>query len=161
MLPVWRYTANSQATANLTHGRHAGMSDFGTELARLMAARGLGVRELARRAEASDVGNGTCEWLELAVDDLATAYPRSAPGDLLPRIRTHLAYTTRLLDSRTTLGQRQRLMVSGGWLSLLAATLLIDQHRDHAASAYLRTAMQLARETGHTEIAAWCAETRA
>jgi transcriptional regulator with XRE-family HTH domain len=222
MLPVWRYTANRQATANLTHGRHAGMSDFGTELARLMAARGLGVRELARmvpcnpghvsnlrsgkarpspelaadlderlgaggslaaedrcvisaaddeiaalelarRAEASDVGNGTCEWLELAVDDLATAYPRSAPGDLLPRARTLLAYTTRLLDGRTTLGQRQRqrLMVSGGWLSLLAATLLIDQHQDDAASAYLRTAMQLARETGHTEIAAWCAETRA
>lgn len=113
------------------------MSDFGTELARLMAARGTGVRELARmipcdpghvsnlkngkarpspelaaavdqaldaggrlaalagsarpspavlpgddeiaalelarRAGASGVGDGTCERLELAVDDLATA----------------------------------------------------------------------------------------
>jgi transcriptional regulator with XRE-family HTH domain len=196
------------------------MSDFSTELTRLMAARGLGVRELARmipcnpghvsnlrsgkarpspelaadlderlgaggslaaedrrvtltaddeiaalelarRAEVSDVGDGTCERLELAVDDLATAYPRTAPGDLLPRVRTHLAYTTRLLDGRATLGQRRRLMASGAWLSLLAATLLIDQHQDHAASAYLRTAVQLARETGHAEIAAWCAETRA
>jgi hypothetical protein len=123
------------------------MSDFGTELARC--------------AEASDIGTGTCERLELAIDDMATAYPRSAPGELLGRVRAHLAYTTRLLDGRTTIGQRQRLMVSGGWLSLLAATLLIDQHRDHAASTYLRTAMQLARETGHTEIAAWCLETRA
>jgi hypothetical protein len=42
------------------------------------------------------------------------------------------------------------------WLSLLAATTLIDLHRDHAAAAHLRTAAQLARETGHPEIAAWC-----
>lgn len=196
------------------------MSDFGRELARLMAERGTGVRELARavscnpghvsnlrsgrarpspelaatiddhlgaggslaalaarpgrepqadeiaalelarRAEASDVGDGTCERLELAFDDLATAYPRTPPGGLLPRVRAHLSYVTRLLDGRATLGRR-RLLVSGGWLSLLAATLLIDVHDDLAAAAYLRTAAQLARETGHDEIAAWCAETRA
>ena len=48
---------------------------------------------------------------------------------------------------------------SGG--GLLAATTLIDLHRDHAAAAHLRTAAQLARETGHAEIAAWCLETQA
>jgi transcriptional regulator with XRE-family HTH domain len=115
--------------------------------------------ELARRAEASDVGDGTCERLELAVDDLATAYPSTAPGVLLPRVRAHLGYMTQLLDGRATFSQRRRLLVSGGWLSLLAATLLVDQHQDPAADAYLRTAVQLARETGHAEIAAWCAET--
>ena len=78
--------------------------------------------ELARRAEASDVGDGTCERIELLVDDLATAYPRTAPADLLERVRTHIGYTTQLLDGRATLGQRRRLLVSGGWLSLLAAT---------------------------------------
>src|SRR5439155_12980227 len=45
-------------------------------------------------------------------------------------------------------------------LALLAGTTLIDLHGDHAA-AYLRTAAQLARETGHAEIAAWCLETQA
>ena len=132
------------------------MSEFGTELARLMAARGLGVRELARlvpcnpghisnlrsgkanaspelaahldgvlgaegglagsrpgrprgrlqgvavaaddeiaalelarRIEATDVGGGTIERLELIVDDLAIAYPATRPADLLARIRTH------------------------------------------------------------------------
>lgn len=117
--------------------------------------------ELARRAQVSDVGAGTCERLELAVDDLATAYPATAPADLLPRVRAHLGYVTGLLDGRATLGERRRLLVSGGWLSLLAATLLIDRHQDHAGSAYLRTAAQLARETGHAELAAWCIETRA
>jgi hypothetical protein len=109
----------------------------------------------------SDVGVGTCERLELAVDDLATAYPSTRPGDLLPHVRAHLGYVTRLLDGRATLAERRRLLVSGGWLSLLAATLLIDGHRDQAGNEYLRTATGLARETDHAELAAWCIETRA
>jgi transcriptional regulator with XRE-family HTH domain len=208
------------------------MSDFGTELARLMTARGLGVRELARmvpcnpghisnlrsgkarpspelaqalderldaggtlrvlaaghaprrrradaawddsaaddeinalelgrRAVASEVGISTVERLELAVDDLATAYPGTPPADLLGRVRAYLGYLGRLLDGRTTLAEHRRLLVTGGWLSLLAATCLIDLHRDHAASAHLRTAAQLAGETGHAEIGAWCLETQA
>jgi len=207
------------------------MSDFGTELARLMTARGLGVRELsrmvpcnpghisnlrsgkarpspelgrtlddrldaggtlaalapeavprrpqpaasaddgvaeeiaaldlARLAELSEIGNGTVERLELAVDELATAYPGTPPAELNSRVRSYLGYTRRLLDGRMTLAEHRRLLVVAGWLSLLAATTLIDLHRDHAAAAHLRTAAQLARETGHAEIAAWCLETQA
>lgn len=201
------------------------MSDFGDELARLMEARGFGVRELARavpcnpghvsslrsgrdrpspemaarldevltaggalialaperragvpgaaqddeiaalelarRAEASDVGDGTCGRLELTVDDLATAYPRTPPAELLDRVRKHLGYTARLLDGRATLAQRRRLLISGGWLSLIAATCLIDLGQDPPAVAYLRTAAQLAGETGHADITAWVLETRA
>jgi hypothetical protein len=206
------------------------MSDFGTELARLMAARGLGVRELARMtpcnpghisnlrvgkarpspelaailderleaggtlaalapepasrrrqlaatpdaatdeiaalalvrlAEASDVGSGTVERLELAVDELAIAYPGTPSADLYGRVRSYLGYVGRLLDARMTLAEHRRLLVVGGWLSLLAATTLIDLHRDPAAAAHLRTAAQMARETSHAEIAAWCLETQA
>ena len=208
------------------------MSDFGTELARLMTARGVGVRELARmvpcnpghisnlrsgkarpsaelaealdkrleasgtlraltpgrppsrhelapagddsaiadeiaaldlvrQAEASQVGSGTVERLELAVDDLATTYPGTPAAVLLDRVRGYLGHVTRLLDAKTTLAEHRRLLVVGGWLSLLAATTLIDLHRDHAAAAHLRTAAQMARDTGHAEIAAWCLETQA
>ena len=207
------------------------MSDFGTELARLMAARGLGVRELARMvpcnpghisnlrsgkaraspelagilddrlaaggtltalapepaprrphpavtaddssaeeiaaldlarlAELSEVGASTIERLELAVDELATAYPGTPPAELNSRVRGYLGYVGRLLDGRMTLAEHRRLLIVAGWLSLLAATTLIDLHRDHAAAAHLRTAAQLARETSHAEIAAWCLETQA
>lgn len=198
------------------------MSDFGTELVRLMAERGAGVRELARacyvnpshisnirngkarpsldlaraidaqlgaggqlaafaaartpvpvagdeiaaielarRAVASDVGDATCERIELAADGMAVAYHRTPPSELLPRVRAHLGYVTGLLDSRATLAQRRRLLVSGGWLSLLASTVLTDLHDEAAAVAYLRTAEQLAAETGHAEITAWTFETRA
>jgi transcriptional regulator with XRE-family HTH domain len=130
----------------------AGVLDADAEIAAL---------ELARRAEASDVGTGPVERLEVAVDELAIAYPGLPPADLLDRVRVHLGYTGRLLDVRATLAQRRRLLVTGGWLSLLAATCLIDLHRDRAASAHLRTAVQFARETGHTEIEAWALETTA
>jgi hypothetical protein len=121
----------------------------------------LAALELARRAEASDVGDGTCERLELAVDDLAVAYPGTPPAELLGRVRTYLGYVTALADACATLAQRRRILVSGGWLSLLAATCLIDLHADALAASHLRTAAQLARETGHAEIAAWVLETQA
>jgi transcriptional regulator with XRE-family HTH domain len=117
--------------------------------------------ELARRAAASDVGTATVERLEHAVDMLAIAYPGTPPAVLLPRVRRHLGYVTGLVGSRSTLAEHGRLLVTGGWLSLLAATCSIDLGMFDAAAAHLATAGQLARETGHAELAAWCLETRA
>ena len=117
--------------------------------------------DLARLAELSEVGASTIERLELAVDELATAYPGTRPAELNSRVRGYLGYVGRLLDGRMTLAEHRRLLIVAGWLSLLAATTLIDLHRDHAAAAHLRTAAQLARETSHAEIAAWCLETQA
>jgi transcriptional regulator with XRE-family HTH domain len=117
--------------------------------------------EFARRAAASDTGEGTVRRLEQAVDDLAIAYPGTPPAELLRRVRTHLGYVGSLLDGRKSLAEHRRLLVSAGWLSLLASTCLIDLSRRPAALAHLRTAAQLARETGHAEIGAWCLETQA
>jgi transcriptional regulator with XRE-family HTH domain len=117
--------------------------------------------DIARRATASDIGEPTVERLEQAADDMALAYPRTPPGELLRRTRGHLDYAAGLLGSRMTLGEHRRLLVTMGWLSLVAATCLIDLRRFPAASAHLHTAAQLARETGQPEIAAWCLETKA
>jgi transcriptional regulator with XRE-family HTH domain len=117
--------------------------------------------ELARLAAASDVGAATLDRIEQAVDELAVAYPGTPPGVLLARVRRHLGYVARLLDARKTLAEHRRLLAAGGWLSLLAATCSIDLNDWDAASARLRTAAELARETGRAEIAAWCLETRA
>lgn len=117
--------------------------------------------ELARRAAASDLGDATCEYIEAAVDDMAIAYHRTPPNELLSRIRAQLGYLTSLLDGRATLAQRRRLLVSGGWLSLLAATVLTDLYDQSSAAAYLRTAAQLAGETEHAQIRSWTLETRA
>lgn len=117
--------------------------------------------ELARRASASDVGDATLVQLELAVDDLASSYATTDPAALLDRTRTHLRYVGQLLDARKTLREHRRLLVSGGWLSLLAATLHVDLEQQGPAVARMRTANSLAREGSHDEIQAWCLETEA
>nr|WP_329604843.1 helix-turn-helix domain-containing protein [Streptomyces radicis] len=117
--------------------------------------------ELARRVQASDVGGETLRRLERAFDELATAYPVTAPRELLERVRTHTAYVGHLLDARATLDEHRRLIVVGGWFSLLGATLHIDLEQPGAARARLATALAAARHADHAEIEAWCYETDA
>lgn len=117
--------------------------------------------ELARRVTASDVSTETLDRLEAAFDDLATCYGTARPDELLARTRHHLAYVNRLVDARKTLDQHRRLLVVGGWLSLLAGTISIDLRQRDAAAARLATAQQLAEHAGHVEIEAWVYETRA
>ncbi|MQA10916.1 MAG: helix-turn-helix domain-containing protein [Pseudonocardiaceae bacterium] len=121
----------------------------------------LAALELARRVAASDVGDETLTQLELIFDDLATAYPASSPLELLPRIRQQLAYVMSLMDARKTLAEHKRLLIVGGWLSLLAATVHIDLKQQAAASARLRTAASLVQHADFNEIRAWCYETEA
>ncbi|MFG2885605.1 helix-turn-helix domain-containing protein [Streptomyces sp. NPDC048297] len=117
--------------------------------------------ELARRVQATDVGNTTLERLELTFDRLAMAYPKAKPEDLLRQVRKHAGYVVKLLDGKKTLSEHRRLLVLGGWLSLLGATVHIDLMQDYAATARLGTAATLAREARHPEIEAWCYETEA
>jgi DNA-binding XRE family transcriptional regulator len=108
--------------------------------------------ELARRVAASDVGDETLSRLEAVVDDLAVDYSVTPPQELLERTRLHLSYVARLIDARKTLDEHRRLLVVGGWLSLLGATMHIDLKQQAAATAQLRTAASLARQANHDEI---------
>ncbi|GAB3285103.1 helix-turn-helix domain-containing protein [Parasphingorhabdus pacifica] len=118
--------------------------------------------ELARRVAASDISTETLAQLEMAFDDLATAYPASSPHDLLPRLREHLGYISQLIDApRKTLAAHRHLLVLGGWFSLLAATVHIDLNQHAPATARLRTAAGLATHAEQNEIRAWCYETEA
>jgi hypothetical protein len=89
--------------------------------------------ELAARVGATDVGGPTLDLLEGAFGDLACAYSTTAPWMLVERLRKHLAYVSLLLDGRMTLTDLRRLLVAGGWLSLLAATVHVDLQQDSAA----------------------------
>ncbi|GAA0606553.1 hypothetical protein GCM10010174_24440 [Kutzneria viridogrisea] len=117
--------------------------------------------ELVRRVGATDVSSGTLARLESAVDDLAIAYPRTPPQELIQRVRRHIGYVNRLLDGRMTLAQHRRLLVVGAWLSLLGATVHVDLNQQVSATARLKTAASLAEDAEHDEIRAWCLETEA
>ncbi|MCX4813675.1 helix-turn-helix domain-containing protein [Streptomyces sp. NBC_01239] len=117
--------------------------------------------ELVRRVQASDVGPATLNRLERTFDSLAMAYPKADPATLLRQVRRQTAYVVKLLDGKKTLAEHRRLLVLGGWLSLLGATVHIDLMQEDAATARLETAAALAREAVFPEIEAWCFETEA
>ncbi|GAA4964142.1 helix-turn-helix domain-containing protein [Actinoplanes utahensis] len=117
--------------------------------------------EMAQRAAASDVSDTTLDRLERTADKMAMSYATTPPAELLPKVRRHLRYVDQLVDSRATIGQRRRLLVVGGWLSLLRSTLHIDLRQRAAAEAHLETATALAEQAEDMEITAWWLETEA
>ncbi|GAA1243300.1 hypothetical protein GCM10009676_31110 [Prauserella halophila] len=122
----------------------------------------LAALELERRVMASDTSSATLDQLEVMFDALAMDYPSARPEDLLPRLRRHLSYIGGLVEApRKTLTDHRRLLVLGGWFSLLAATVNIDLEQHRPATAQLRTAASLAQHAGHPDIVAWCWETEA
>ena len=196
----------------------SGMSEFGTELARLMQERGTGVRELARlvpcnpghvsnlrsgkarpsrelaqildnilgaggalaalaaassrpapagdlqlielarRAEASDLGTGTLELLTVSVDRLCRDYPTVNPRVLSDQARIRLGYVTNLLGKRVTLAQHRDLLVVAGRLSALLACTGYDAGDPGAAETARRMTRQFGEHAGHGELIAWSYE---
>ena len=114
--------------------------------------------ELARRAEASELGTAALAGVERAVARLRRAASATPPRELIPAVRAQLRYVGRLLEGRLTLGRHRRLLVAAGWLSLLLARLHFDAGDREAAEAGRDAALRLARQAGHAELAAWAVE---
>jgi transcriptional regulator with XRE-family HTH domain len=114
--------------------------------------------EVARRAEASELGPGTLAGVERTVARLRDAAAGTPPADLLPAVLAQLGYVGRLLERRPTLAQHRRLLVAAGWLSVLVAQLSFEAGDREAAEASRDAAFRLARQAGHAELAAWSVE---
>jgi tetratricopeptide (TPR) repeat protein len=116
------------------------------------------VLELARQAEASDLGGGTLEVIDRTVDRFCRDYPTAAPSVLVPRVEQRLRFLVKLLDGKVTLGQHRHLLVAGGWLATLLACLQFDLGDREAAEASQSAAYTFAREAEHQELLAWTYE---
>src|SRR6266508_5047903 len=117
------------------------------------------VLELARQAEASDLGGGTLEMVDRAVDRFCREYPKAAPGVLVPRVQQRLRYLARLLEGRVTLAQHRHLLVASGWLATLLACLQFDLGDRDGAEASQAAAYTFARQAEHAELLAWTSGT--
>ncbi len=114
--------------------------------------------EVARHAEASDLGSGTLESLDRAVDRFCRDYPTASPAVLITQVQWRLGYVNGLLRGKFTLAQHRHLLVASGWLSVLLACLQFDLGDREAAEASRDAAYQLGKQTGHQEIMAWSYE---
>jgi transcriptional regulator with XRE-family HTH domain len=114
--------------------------------------------EMARQAGASDLGGGTLELLDAAVDRMCRSYPAEDPSELSERAAAHLRYVTRLLGGRMTLAQHRELLVIAGWLAALLACGCYDAGDPHAAETARLMACQFGAQAGHAELVAWSFE---
>jgi transcriptional regulator with XRE-family HTH domain len=114
--------------------------------------------ELARLAEASDVGADALASVERAVQRLRGAAGSAPPGSLLPAVRAQRRYLATLLGGRLTVAQRRRLLVAAGWLSVVLARLHFEAGERDAAEASREAALRLARQAGNAELVAWALE---
>jgi transcriptional regulator with XRE-family HTH domain len=134
------------------------------ELAALapVAPAGLGTDleliELARSAEASDLGSGTLDLLDAAVDGICRDYPAGDAAELSARAGQHLRYVTQLLGGRVTLAQQRELLVLAGWLSALIACTHYDTGNSTAARTACGMTRRFGSQAGHGGLVAWSFE---
>jgi transcriptional regulator with XRE-family HTH domain len=114
--------------------------------------------ELARQAEASDLGSATLELIGTAVDRICRDYPTGDPVELSQRATRHLRYLTRLLGGRVTLAQHRELLAAAGWLAALLACTGYDAGDGQAAEAARVMARQFGEQAGYGELVAWSFE---
>lgn len=114
--------------------------------------------ELARRAEASDLGSRTLELVAAAVDRMCRDYPTADSAQLSDRAAQHLRYVTQLLGGRVTLAQHRELLVQAGWLSALLACTCYDAGDARAAATARVMTRQFGTQADHGELVAWSFE---
>jgi len=114
--------------------------------------------EMARRAEASDLGSRTLELLSAAVDGMCRDYPGASAAALSARAGQHLQYVTQLLGGRVTLAQHRELLVIAGWLSALIACTCHDTGDAVTARTACRMTRQFGSQAAHAALVAWSFE---
>jgi transcriptional regulator with XRE-family HTH domain len=114
--------------------------------------------ELARRAEASDLGSGTLELLDAAVDRMCRDYPTEDPVELSQQAARHLRYVTNLLGGQLTLAQHRELLVMSGWLAALLACTCYDAGDARAAETARVMTRDFGTQAGHAQLVAWSFE---
>jgi hypothetical protein len=114
--------------------------------------------ELARKLRASEVDAAALDALARTTETLCTQYAYRDPLQLRRETLKWLSYIDKLLGRRNGLRQHRELLVTAGWLTLLASCLEYDSGMAAAAEASRVSAMHLGREAGHAEIVAWSLE---
>ena len=135
--------------------RRAFLKDAGKLTGALMATACLHSVELDRSLEVSDVGPGTLEQLDRAVDRFGREYFSRPLPDLLAEVQIWRQYVARLLQGRHTLAQRRHLYGVAGWLSALLGSMAFDLGHESAARAHRATALHLATEADDGRLTAW------
>ncbi|MGH3996900.1 MAG: hypothetical protein ACRDTJ_05495, partial [Pseudonocardiaceae bacterium] len=111
--------------------------------------------EFTRQAQASALGSGTLDHLEVAVSEMNAGYSAKPPHQVFGTALTYRRKVEQLLAGSHTLREGRELFAYAGWLSELLAWLTHDLGDPRAGAAFATDAYQHALEAEHGELAAW------
>lgn len=117
--------------------------------------------EFTHRVEASAVGPGTLEHLELAATQLNLAYGHTPPAELFESVRWYRKAVDRLIAGPHTLREGRELYAYAGFLSELLAWLAFELSNFTTAEAYGVDAWRQGWQAGHDELCAWVKDIQA
>ncbi|MGH8901000.1 MAG: hypothetical protein ACRDYA_04775 [Egibacteraceae bacterium] len=117
--------------------------------------------EFTRRAEASAVGPGVLEHLELVVTEFTLALAGTQQAELFGAVRWYRRAVDRLIAGPHTLREGRELYAYAGWLSRLLARLAFRLGDLTTAQAYCVDAWHHGWQAGHDELCAYAMDAKA
>ncbi|MER5970052.1 XRE family transcriptional regulator [Streptomyces sp. NPDC002055] len=117
--------------------------------------------ELTRQAEATSLGSGTLDHLDLAVTEFNCAYSLKPPRAVFDAVMDYRRKVDALLKGRHTHRQEHELLAFAGWLSELLAWLAHDLGDARAGLAFAIDAFVHGQQAGHGQLCAWAMDAAA
>ncbi|MFI2078519.1 tetratricopeptide repeat protein [Streptomyces triculaminicus] len=117
--------------------------------------------EFTRQAEATLLGSGTLDHLDLAVTEFNRAYSLKPPRAVFDAVLEYRRKVDRFLKTDRTLPQERDLRVFAGWLSELLAWLAHDLGNARTGLAFATDAFVQGQQAGHGQLCAWAMDAAA
>ncbi|MFE0423518.1 XRE family transcriptional regulator [Streptomyces sp. NPDC058953] len=117
--------------------------------------------EFTRQAEATSVGSGTLDHLDLAVTEFNRAYSLKPPQAVFDAVIDYRRKVDALLKGRHTHRQERELLAFAGWLSELLAWLAHDLGDARTGLAFATDAFVHGQQAGHGQLCAWAMDAAA
>ncbi|WP_246094893.1 tetratricopeptide repeat protein [Streptomyces roseicoloratus] len=117
--------------------------------------------EFTRQAEATSLGSGTLDHLDLAVTEFNRAYSLKPPRAVFDAVMDYRRKVDALLKGRHTHRQERELLAFAGWLSELLAWLAHDLGEARTGLAFATDAFVHGQQAGHGQLCAWAMDASA
>ncbi|MFI1436735.1 tetratricopeptide repeat protein [Streptomyces lydicus] len=117
--------------------------------------------EFTQQAEASSLGSGTLDHLDLAVTEFNRAYSLRPPKAVFDAMMDYRRKVNRLLKAKHTHQQERELLAYAGWLSELLAWLAHDLGDARTGLAFATDAFVHGQQAGHGQLCAWAMDAAA
>ncbi|ANW19870.1 hypothetical protein [Streptomyces clavuligerus] len=129
--------------------------------ARVLEEAAAEAMEFTRQAEATSLGSGTLDHLDLAVTEFNRAYSLKPPQAVFDAVLDYRRKVAALLAGRHTHRQERELLAFAGWLSELLAWLAHDLGDARTGLAFATDSFVHGQQAGHGELCAWAMDAAA